>query len=103
MHVDLIHLVAATTTGCTTSGGLAIPGTNLLKSLFQGLSVVVLSLCALGLLISAAAMAIGHHANNGRMADRGRSGVIASVIGCVVAGAALALVSFAYHAGCSVH
>ncbi len=82
---------------------LHIPGTSLIQSLASGAVTIVLAICVLGLLISAAMMAVGHHSSNGRLADRGRTGVIASIIGAVVAGAAFALITFAFASGGQIH
>ena len=98
MNIERIHAIAIAPTA-----PLHIPGTSLIQSLASGAVTIVLAICVLGLLISAGMMAVGHHSSNGRLADRGRTGVIASIIGAVVAGAAFALVTFAFASGGKIH
>ncbi|MDA8265601.1 MAG: DUF6112 family protein [Actinomycetota bacterium] len=76
-----------------------IPGTNTLTGLANGLVIVGLIACFLGLVISVISMAIGGHTQNARLAERGRSGLIASLLGAAVLGAAMAILQFAFATG----
>ena len=103
MHEVAIWLAASSSPLGGSAPSIAIPGTNVLRGLLEGLSTVVLVIAGIGLLVSAGMMAIGSHSSNGRLADRGRSGVLASIIGAVIAGAALALVNFAWTLRGKIH
>ena len=97
-----IILAAAPTVG---PGGtpIALPGATLLSGLATAAVGVVAVLAVIGMLISAATMAIGHHSSNGRLADRGRTGLIASILAGVVAGGVWAIINFAISAGSHIH
>jgi hypothetical protein len=83
--------------------GTPLPGSHELTSLLGGFLTVALVLCVFGIILSAVLMAIGHHSANSRAADRGRTGLIASLIGAVVCGAGVALINFAFSVGQGVH
>lgn len=87
----------------TVSPNMSLPGTHTLIGLIGGFATVVTFIALAGVLISAGVMAIGSHSSNGRLADRGRTGLIASVSAAVICGAAAALINFAVSTGGHVH
>ena len=98
------HILLASATTLSPGGTpVTLPGTSLLRGLVTDVMGIGAVLCVLGLLISAGAMSIGHHSSNSRMADRGRSGVVWSVVGAVICGGAWAIISFAFAAGGKIH
>lgn len=105
--ISTVYLLAST---ATTVGSAvpsitptaSLPGSNLLHSLLGGIAFYGLLFSILALIISAIAMAIGGHSSNGRLADKGRSGLIASLIAAVVCGGAVALVNFAFSQGATI-
>jgi hypothetical protein len=44
-------------------------------------------------------IAIGHHGSNGRLADQGKRGLMAALIGALIAGAATAIITFGFNVG----
>lgn len=99
------HLIIEAASSTLGPGGtsVSLPGTSLLQGIATAAVIVVEIVAVLALLISAAAMALGHHINNSRVADKGRTGLIAALVAAVVAGAAWALVNFAFAAGGKIH
>ena len=102
-HIHPLVLAAATSTLGPGGTHIALPGATLLRGVATAGTGVVAVLAVLGLLISAAMMAIGHHSSNGRLADRGRTGLIASILAGVVSGGVWAIISFAVSAGGQIH
>ena len=99
-----IHILLASATTLSPGGTpVTLPGSSLLRGLATDVMGVIAIVCVLGLLGSAGAMSIGHHSSNGRLADKGRTGVIWSIIGAVVCGGAWAIISFAFAAGGKIH
>jgi hypothetical protein len=94
-------IILASATSTLSPGGpkLTLPGVSLLRSVATDGTGAVAVLAVIGCLISAAAMSIGHHSSNGRLADKGRTGLIASILAGVVAGGAWAIIAFAVSAG----
>lgn len=80
----------------------SLPGSNLLQTILGGIAFYGLLFSILGLLISGVTMAVGGHSSNGRMADKGRTGLIASLVAAVVCGGAVALVNFAFTQGATI-
>ncbi len=80
----------------------SLPGSNLLKSFLGGILFYGLLFSILGLIVAAILMAVGGHSSNGRMADRGRTGLIASLIAAVVCGGGVALINFAFSQGATI-
>lgn len=80
-----------------------LPGTGLLQSVASGVMEFALALCVIGILVSAAMMGVGHLSSNQRAQDRGKSGLIGSLAGAVVAGGAVALINFAFASGGKIH
>ncbi|MHB1763263.1 MAG: DUF6112 family protein [Acidimicrobiales bacterium] len=99
----LTKLVATGLPPITPTSGSGLPGQTLLTTIASDLMTFVLVLCLLGLLTSAGMIAIGHHSQNQRLADRGRSGAVAAVIGALVAGGAVAIINFAFTSGGNIH
>lgn len=99
------HLIVEAASSTLGPGGtsVSIPGTSLLQGLATAGVIVVEILCVVGILLSAGALAVGHHISNSKMADKGRAGLIASIVAGVVAGAAWALAAFAFSAGGKIH
>jgi len=81
----------------------SLPGTHTLMNLVSGLDYLVIAAAVAGALISAGVLAVGNHSSNGRLADRGKSGLIASIAAAVVAGAVAALINFAVSTGGKIH
>jgi len=90
-------------TNITVSPSPTLPGTNTLMSLINGLDYLVIGLAVLGVLLSAGALAVGNHSNNGRLADRGKTGLITSIAAALVAGAVAAIINFAVSTGGKIH
>lgn len=97
----LVWLAASSINVGTDPSGL--PGSAEVLSLLSGLRWLALAAALAGLLIGGIAWVVGSHSDNLRWTHRGRLGVIASLAGAVVMGAAPELVSFFYSAGGKVH
>jgi hypothetical protein len=100
-EVMIARMIAVT--AVTVTPNTSLPGTHTLLNLIGGLATVVTITALAGVLISAGVMAIGHNSSNGRLADRGRTGLVASVFAAVICGAAAALINFAVATGGKVH
>jgi hypothetical protein len=93
----MIHILAAA------AGGTPLPGAGLLNRLVSDALASLSGLFALGAILSAAMLGIGKHSGNGKMYERGREGLIATIVGAVVCGGASAIVHFAFSLGQSIH
>jgi len=80
-----------------------LPGGDVLQSLTDGIGGWALVLALVGLLIGAAAWALGAHSQNYHQAFNGRRTVMVSGMAALLIGAAPAIVNFFFHAGQSVH
>jgi len=80
-----------------------LPGGGVLQQLTDGIGGWALVLALVGLLIGAAAWALGAHAQNYHQAFNGRRTVLVSGLAALLIGAAPAIVNFFYHAGQGVH
>jgi len=80
-----------------------LPGGDVLQSLTDGIGGWALVLAPGGLLIGAAARALGAHSHNYHQSFNGRRTVIVSGMAALLIGAAPAIVNFFFHAGQSVH
>lgn len=89
-------ILADVTLNPDTSG---LPGGNVLQSLTNGLGGWALVLALAGLLIGAAAWALGAHSQNYQQSFIGRRAVLVSGLAALLIGAAPALVNFFFHAG----
>jgi MFS family permease len=101
MVVSAIRLTAAGVTLNPDAGNL--PGSDVLQRLTDGIGGWALVAALVGLLIGAAAWALGAHAQNYQQAFNGRRTVLVSGLAALLIGAAPALVNFFFHAGQGVH
>src|SRR5260370_4695502 len=80
-----------------------LPGGAVLQHLTDGLGWWALVLALVGLLIGAAAWALGAHSQNYHQSFAGRRTVLVSGLAALLIGAAPALVDFFFHAGPALH
>ena len=80
-----------------------LPGGDLLQQITNGIGGWALVLALVGMLIGAAAWALGAHAQNYHQAFNGRRTVLVSGLAALLIGAAPAVVNFFFHAGQGVH
>ncbi|MGD0379045.1 MAG: DUF6112 family protein [Acidimicrobiales bacterium] len=80
-----------------------LPGGAVLQQLTDGLGGWALIMALVGLVIGAAAWALGAHAQNYHQAFNGRRTVLVSALAALLIGAAPAIVNFFFHAGQGVH
>ena len=105
--MSFLLIVAPSTIGAAVpvispnSGGL--PGSDALTSLAGGLEWWALLAALVGLVLGAAAWALGAHSSNWQHAATGRKAVLVAGAAALVIGAAPAVMSFFYAAGTSVH
>jgi Family of unknown function (DUF6112) len=81
----------------------ALPGGDELQRLINGLGAWALIAALAGLVIGAAAWALGVHAQNFQQTMIGRRAVLVSGLAALLIGAAPAVVNFFYGAGLKVH
>lgn len=81
----------------------ALPGADQLMRLISGLEWWALALAILGIIIGAAAWAIGSHGQNFNQSVNGRRAVLVSGMAALIIGAAPAVVNWFFAAGSSVH
>jgi len=81
----------------------ALPGGSTLQQLVNGIGAWALIFALVGLLIGAAAWALGSHSQNYHQSMVGRRAVLVSGLAALLIGAAPALVNFFFHAGTTVH
>jgi MFS family permease len=77
----------------------ALPGGQALQSLTNGLGGWALVMALVGLVVGAAAWALGAHAQNYHQSMVGRRAVLVSALAALLIGAAPALVNFFFHTG----
>lgn len=80
-----------------------LPGTPQLTHLVGGLMTWVLLACVAAVLMGAAAWGFGSRTGHYASAQQGRMMCLGGAIGALVAGAAVALVNFAFGVGGTVH
>jgi hypothetical protein len=80
-----------------------LPGGAVLQHLTNGLGGWALIAALVGVLIGAAAWALGSHAQNYQQSFTGRRTVLVSALAALLIGAAPAIVNFFFHAGQGVH
>ncbi len=80
----------------------SLPGSSELTSLAGGLEWIALLVALVGLIVGAAAWAIGSHSNNYQSASAGRRAVLVSGAAALVIGAAPEIVNFLYAGGVNV-
>jgi MFS family permease len=80
-----------------------LPGGGTLQQLTNGIGGWALILALVGLVIGAAAWALGAHSQNYHQSFNGRRTVLVSAVAALLIGAAPAIVNFFFHAGQGVH
>jgi MFS family permease len=80
----------------------ALPGGDVLQRLTDGIGSWALIAALIGMLIGAAAWALGHYSQNYQQSYNGRKGLLASGAAALVIGAAPAVVNFFMTLGQSV-
>jgi MFS family permease len=80
-----------------------LPGSDVLQRLTNGLGGWALIAALAGIVIGAAAWALGSHAQNYQQSMTGRRTVLVSALAALLIGAAPAIVNFFFHAGQGVH
>ncbi len=81
----------------------ALPGRSTIQQLTNGLGWWALVASLVGLVLGAAAWAVGSHTNNYQYATTGRKAVLVSGAAALVIGAAPTLVNFLFQAGHGIH
>jgi hypothetical protein len=81
----------------------ALPGGQVLQNLMNGLDSWALALALVGLVIGAAAWALGSHGQNYQQTFVGRRAVLISGLAALLIGAGPGIVSFFFNAGSGVH
>ena len=81
----------------------ALPGQSTIQTLTDGLGWWALVAALVGLVIGAAAWALGSHSNNYQYANAGRKAVLASGIAALLIGAAPTIVNFLFQTGTAIH
>jgi hypothetical protein len=76
-----------------------IPGTGALETLTNGIGWWALVASLVGLVLGAAAWALGSHTNNYQYSSAGRRAVIVSALAALVIGAAPVVVNFLFSEG----
>jgi hypothetical protein len=79
-----------------------LPGTPQLSQLLGGLMTWVLLACVAAVLLGAAAWGLGARSGHVGSAQQGRAMVLGGTVGALIAGAAVALVNFAFGIGGTV-
>lgn len=80
-----------------------LPGGGTLQQLTDGIGGWALILSLVGLLVGAAAWALGAHSQNYQQSITGRRTVLVSGAAALLIGAAPTLVNFFFHAGTGLH
>lgn len=80
-----------------------LPGGSTLQQLTDGVGGWALILSLVGMVVGAAAWALGAHSQNYHQSFIGRRTVLISGLAALVIGAAPAIVNFFFHAGQGVH
>ena len=80
-----------------------LPGGGTLQDLTNGLGAWALIAALVGLLIGAAAWALGVHSQNFQQSLIGRRAVLVSGLAALLIGASQPLVNFFFHAGRNLH
>ena len=81
----------------------ALPGGQVLQHLMNGIGGWALALSLVGLLVGAAAWALGSHGQNYQQSYVGRRAVLISGLAALLIGAGPAIVNFFFNAGQGVH
>lgn len=99
MPITLLALVADVSLDPDTN---QLPGSTALQNLTNGIGGWALVLALVGLVVGAAAWALGAHSQNPHQAMVGRRAVLVSALAALLIGAAPALVNFFFHTGAAV-
>ena len=86
-----------------TPSSSALPGQSTIQELTNGLGWWALAASLVGLVLGAAAWALGSHTNNYQYANTGRKAVLASGVAALLVGAAPTLVNFLFQTGHGIH
>jgi hypothetical protein len=81
----------------------ALPGGQVLQNLMNGLQSWALAFALIGLVVGAAAWALGSHGQNYQQSFVGRRAVLISGFAALLIGAGPGIVSFFFNAGQGVH
>ena len=81
----------------------ALPGGGTLQELTNGLGAWALVASLAGLVIGAAAWALGVHSQNYQQSMIGRRAVLVSGLAALLVGAAPTIINFFFHAGTGLH
>jgi hypothetical protein len=81
----------------------ALPGGGTLQQLTDGLGAWALIAALAGMLVGAAAWALGVHAQNYQQSMVGRRAVLVSGLAALLVGAAPPIVNFFFHTGVNLH
>jgi hypothetical protein len=81
----------------------SLPGSGTLQSLVNGLGAWALVAALVGLVIGAAAWALGVHSQNFQQSMIGRRAVLVSGLAALLIGAAAPIVNFFWNQGQSLH
>ena len=81
----------------------ALPGGGTLQTLTNGLGAWALIAALAGLVIGAAAWALGVHAQNFQQSLIGRRAVLVSGLAALLIGAAPPIINFFFHTGTNLH
>ena len=81
----------------------ALPGSQVLQKMANGLAGWSLTISLVGLLLGAAVWALGAHGQNYHQATNGRRAVLVSGAAALLVGAAPVLINFFFNAGRAVH
>jgi len=77
----------------------ALPGSNVLQSLANGLGYWALVAAMVGVVVGAVLWAFGHYSQNYQQAYNGRRGVMVSGVAAILVGAAPQVIRFFLHTG----
>jgi hypothetical protein len=80
-----------------------LPGGGTLQNLADGLGAWALVAALVGLVIGAAAWALGVHSQNFQQSLVGRRAVLVSGLAALLIGAAPTIINFFFHAGTNLH
>ena len=97
----LARLVSTTPVGLQESPG-NLPGGSALQTLTNGIGGWALILSLVGLVVGAAAWALGSHSQNYHQSYVGRRTVLVSGLAALLIGAAPGIINFFFHTGQSV-
>ncbi len=81
----------------------SLPGSDVLQNLMNGIGGWALALALVGLVVGAAAWALGSHSQNYQQSFVGRRAVLISGLAALLIGAGPAIVNFFFSAGQGVH